>query len=232
MLKRITKTKHKSRQAFTLVELIVVLVILAVLAAAITPALIGYIKKAKLARVYGEAEDFRVAIQAVAIEYYGKNDSYLSGTLDSAEKNGNVHWDAEFDSSTDEDREWGNKILQLVGRNRSNEPYILVFGVAKTDEQGLNPYEVVYVGYLPDQNSPAVFYINGEWSNKYPRDSGAMSKGKVDGKNVNYIVRNKKKIPVQLFVVSNGTGTENEIWITDAGGENTLQGHSAGHYGY
>ena len=47
MFKRIAKTKHKSRQAFTLVELIVVLVILAVLAAMLVPALTGYIKKTK-----------------------------------------------------------------------------------------------------------------------------------------------------------------------------------------
>ena len=44
MLKRVKK-RHKGRQAFTLVELLVVLVILAVLAAAIVPVLTGYIKR-------------------------------------------------------------------------------------------------------------------------------------------------------------------------------------------
>lgn len=47
MIKRVTKTKHKSRRAFTLVELIVVLVILAVVAAMLVPSLIGYIDRTK-----------------------------------------------------------------------------------------------------------------------------------------------------------------------------------------
>lgn len=231
MLKRVKKC-HKSRQAFTLVELIVVLVILAVIAGMIVPALIGYIQKSRLAKAYYEADEYRVAIQAVVSEYYGKKDGVASGTMDSLAKNGNVHWDAEFKSSTDEDREWGEKILNLVGVTRDSEPYILVFGVVKDDTQGVSPYEVSYVGYLRDNNSPAVFYVNGQWSNSYPRDSGEMSKGTVNGNNTNYLVRNGEKIPIQLFVVSNRTGTQNDIWVTNAGGENTLQGHSKGHYGY
>ena len=71
MLKRVKKC-HKSRQAFTLVELIVVLVILAVIAGMIVPALIGYIQKSRLAKAYYEADEYRVAIQAVVSEYYGK----------------------------------------------------------------------------------------------------------------------------------------------------------------
>ena len=52
MLKRIRKTKHKCRQAFTLVELIVVLVVLAILAAILVPALTGYIKRTKKEKYY------------------------------------------------------------------------------------------------------------------------------------------------------------------------------------
>ena len=59
MFRRIRKTDHKCRQAFTLVELIVVLVILAVIAAALIPALTGYIKQARRAKYIQEVDAYR-----------------------------------------------------------------------------------------------------------------------------------------------------------------------------
>lgn len=229
MFKRIRKTDHKCRQAFTLVELIVVLVILAVLAAMLVPALIGYIKKSKRAQAIEAAEAYRVAIQAVASEYYGVYGTSVVGTTDGTQTP-NLRWDDNPKMpNTAEDRAWGEKVLKLVGADRSTEPYILVFGVARENDQGVNPNEVVYVGYLLNQNSPSLFYVNGKWTNKYPKDSGDV----VKENNKNYLkLPNGKKVFIQLFVVSNKTNTKNEFWITSAGGKNTLQGHSEGYYGY
>ena len=68
MYRRIRKTEHKSRQAFTLVELIVVLVILAVLAAILVPTLTGYIDRAKQKKDINEAQAGLVAAQSALVE--------------------------------------------------------------------------------------------------------------------------------------------------------------------
>ena len=220
MFTRIRKNSKKIRTAFTLVELIVVLVILAVIAAGLVPALIGYIKRSREAKSYAMAESYRVAMQAVASEYYAVNGTSVKGTTDGT-KTPNLRWDSNPKvNNTEEDRKWGNKILELVGADRDNEPYIMVFGVAQENTQGIDTNQVVYVGYLADDKSPALFYVNGKWSNEYPRDSGDV----VKENNTNYLVTpDNKKVKIQFFVVSNKTDTKNDIWITDVGGENTAK---------
>lgn len=62
--------KRKREQGFTLVELIVVLVILAILAAILTPALLGYIDRAKDQQLIVEAKELMTAAQAGIVEAY------------------------------------------------------------------------------------------------------------------------------------------------------------------
>lgn len=69
----------KNRRGFTLVELIVVLVILAVLASLLIPALTGYIDKAKRDQVVSETRMLHEAVQTVAGEAYASNEW---GTID------------------------------------------------------------------------------------------------------------------------------------------------------
>ena len=69
------KKLRKNDKGFTLVELIVVLVILALLAAILVPALLGYIDKAKKEKNYQAAQEVHTAVQALATESYGKGNT-------------------------------------------------------------------------------------------------------------------------------------------------------------
>ena len=75
------KKLRKNDKGFTLVELIVVLVILALLAAILVPALLGYIDKAKKEKNYQAAQEVHTAVQALATESYGKGDTTPTMTL-------------------------------------------------------------------------------------------------------------------------------------------------------
>lgn len=69
--------KKKNRKGFSLVELIVVLVIMAILAAALVPSLIGYIRQTKYSNVQNEAASCVSAAQTIASSAYADpNNSY------------------------------------------------------------------------------------------------------------------------------------------------------------
>ena len=66
----------KKNKGFTLVEVIVILVILAILAAVLIPSLTTYIDKAREKSITANARGAYVAAQAVASEQYGVNELY------------------------------------------------------------------------------------------------------------------------------------------------------------
>ena len=227
MFKRIRKTDHKCRQAFTLVELIIVLVILAILAAIIVPALTGYIKKSKKAQYIQMADSYRTAAQAVMTEFYGTTKGHNWPQAQ------NVYWD-EGDG-----KKWGDKVLQLVGGGRgadNNEPYILVIAVGDPRDNTIKStqqYTVYYVGYVASEKSPAVFYVNGDWIYTYPTENPQYIKKTGQNENIrNRIIKPAgTNIPIQYFVISNRSGLahegNNNFWLT---GTKSLKGHSEPHF--
>lgn len=241
MLKRIEKTRHKSRQAFTLTELIVVLVVLAVLAAIIVPALTGYISRAKKDKYYEDAHYALTAAQAVIAECYGKG--YVSkvgthGTGGGGGSAGDRRWDiGAGTNATDEEKAYGEKVLNLFDRTRDDEPYLLIFGCGRPgmglDETEL--FKVYYVAYVANENAPAIFYINGEWRYKYPTDNPEKiyktDAKDAEGKNikVNFLKLGKNRnqavdIPLQFYVVSNKTEIADNFW-TDKSKPGSLINH-------
>lgn len=231
MFKRIRKTHHKCRQAFTLAELIVVLVILAILGAILVPALTGYVKRAKKSKYIPEVDAFRTAAQAIVSECYGKG----TNTIPEGQ---NVYWD-DVDGVSDENKKWGEKVLQLMGYGRgeaNHEPYILVIGVGapkNTDLSAAQKYTVYYVGYVHDKNAPAVFYLDGEYFYTYPTKNpkyinSTKTTQTVNGESVTSVKNTiiKTGVEITYFVISNRTGLPNEgnssngqknFWTTGSG---------------
>lgn len=75
MMKKTTRSRMDDK-GFTLVEMIVVLVIIAVLASAIVPSLTGYINRANKEKAVSETRSLVMAAQTVI------SDAYANGSLD------------------------------------------------------------------------------------------------------------------------------------------------------
>ena len=235
MLKRIRKTKHKCRQAFTLVELIVVLVVLAILAGILVPALTGYIKQSKKAKYIQKADEFRIAAQAELGKFYAYYNGDLSEALDDSTNTAqNVNW------WKGDLKKYGDETVELVGYGRGKnkgEPYIMVVGVGHDQAPGLTLAQrntVYYMGYIEDLGQPAMYYLDGKWQYQWPRDSGDLIMiGDKKGMNRNVLKTTSGDVPLRFYIICNRRGDDN-IWLASAWSKqkNTLEGNSQGHNGF
>lgn len=73
--------KKKNRKGFSLVELIVVLVIMAILAAALIPSLMGYIRKTKEQNVQSECQAAVQAAQTIESGIFASSDGHYKFTM-------------------------------------------------------------------------------------------------------------------------------------------------------
>lgn len=79
------KKRIDLEKGFTLVEIIVVLVVLAILAAFIIPTMLGFVEDAKAKSYIAEAREVYVAAQATATEYIGTGQDLETGSTNPAD---------------------------------------------------------------------------------------------------------------------------------------------------
>lgn len=104
----------KNRRGFTLVELIVVLVILAVLASLLIPALTGYIDRAKKDQVVAETRMLHEAVQTVASEAYGSSEWPSGNLFTIASQSGKKVTNAQDTATYDTFQNRYNEIVKLA----------------------------------------------------------------------------------------------------------------------
>ena len=187
----------KSNKGFTLVELIIVLVILAILAAVLVPALLGYIDEAKSNKDIIDAKNCLTMIQTELTKLYAKKSDQL--TVGNKAENTIVGYENVKGAKKDTallvngnvnttESAWSRNILyelELKKRDAANkddpyEPYCVMFGVGSNVNNNTNAskhdkYTVYFLFYMETENSTPLWYFNGEWRTTRPTTSARSS---------------------------------------------------------
>ncbi|MCR5654808.1 MAG: prepilin-type N-terminal cleavage/methylation domain-containing protein [Lachnospiraceae bacterium] len=160
---RFLREKNKER-GFTLVELIVIIVILVVLAAALIPALLGYIDKAKREKDYLVAKECMEAVQAQLSNMY----AHRSPT-DGCAINGFGSYSGMYSGDVNlDDSDEAKEVFDMVGV----EPYAFLVGLGKyskyKDSDPHCAYTVQFAAFCLEKDSQPLYFDGEEWIEEYP----------------------------------------------------------------
>lgn len=231
--------KKSDNKGFTLVEMIVVLVILAILASFLIPALLGYIDDAKGKQDLLKAKSCLNAIQAGLSKLYAKeSDTLLIGgrtekhlIIPSKKKKGAVNGDGDVNATSSTvggENDFANYVLELIdlkdldhkGESDSDDPVVVIFGVGSNVEGSTatlhEKYTVYYLMYLQTVDSKPIYYFNGNWSDENPLEDSSKIKrrdvkeGPLKGKKIQlYIISNKL---IEKTKIGNLYAGESPFW--------------------
>lgn len=186
-------SERNNNQGFTLVELIVVIVILAILAAILVPALLGYIDKAKKQQDILKAKNCLTAAQTELVSLYAKG-TPLQDCVKDADKDTNKESGKVVDMIFKMDSPIRRHILAAA----DDDPYMLLIGTGSYEAYHNTPqehyaYTVYFVAYWPTKESDILFFDGTGWTNEYP--------WKADGGDNNIFEVNGQKIKMQFSFI-------------------------------
>ncbi len=130
----------KDKKGFTLIELVIVIVIIAILAAVLVPSITAWVDKSKIATLKGEADSVKTAVMGQLVETYGKDKS-LAGVSYTAFADNTEFWQAASDNA--------NTTLQAQSGSEPKNNGDVTFSV---DPNGITHFTYYSKGHIATYN--------------------------------------------------------------------------------